>query len=302
MKIQKNTGLVLSGGGGRGSYEVGVVKYLFEQGIYPGIIAGTSVGAINGAAIASGMSIEDIAKLWLSIKAKNVYQYSLKDSFRSFFKPHMSSIFDSHPLEILINQYIDFERLKRSEVQLFITAVNVATGHLEVFRNQEITSKHLVASASIPIIFPCVKIGSSSYWDGGIIANTPITPVLEKGAKEIYTIILAPHGNDVNYMQPKNKIEAMERLLDFTLMGSFSTIFNSLSPERVSQCHYRIKKKGYGSSNLYLIEPKVPMGLNSVLNFTEKQSVDFMQKGYRDAKDSLESLLSSKKRRFFSLF
>src|SRR5512136_1800362 len=73
--------LVLSGGGGRGAYHVGVIEALVEHGwmqdgVGPDIIAGTSIGAINAAALASGLSVSKLKRRWLEMRTENVHQLS----------------------------------------------------------------------------------------------------------------------------------------------------------------------------------------------------------------------------------
>ncbi len=295
MKIDKKIGLVLSGGGGRGAYEIGALRYLYEMGVYPGVVAGTSVGSINGAAMASGMSLEEIENLWLNIRAKNIFKYSLWKSIKGIFQPYMSPFFDTAPLRKLLQKHLDFDKVKKSEIKLFVSAVDIGRGEVKVFTNDEIGIDHIVASASIPVIFPWTQIQGRTYWDGGIVANTPIVPVLEAGARDIYAILLSPYKEDNVSELPKNKLQAIARLLDFTLMGSFEMVFNSLSPTKVTDSHYRIKKRGFGTSNLFIVEPKASLGLYSILNFSKKQAAELLGRGYEDAKNDLDPILKKKK-------
>src|SRR6476661_4435721 len=72
---------VLSGGGGRGAYHIGVLEALVERGWMqdgqgPDIIAGTSIGAINGAALASGRTVAQLKQRWLAMHTEEVHQLS----------------------------------------------------------------------------------------------------------------------------------------------------------------------------------------------------------------------------------
>jgi len=280
-----NTGLVLSGGGARGAYEIGAYEYMLEKGMNPGIIAGSSVGAINGAAIASGMTVDQIKELWLSIRNKNVFRVSITSTIKGFFKPTMSAFFDTAPLRKLLLHWLDFEKIQKSKVKLFITAVDVTTGTADVFTNKEITVDHILASASIPILFPWTKVNDKFYWDGGITANTPIVPVLNEGAKNIYTVLLSPRSA-ASYKVPSNKVHAIENLLDFVLLSSFETVFYSLKPEKKNAHTWKIGK-GTKKAQLHLIEPSDPMGVISFLNFSKSQARKLLARGYKDAKKVL---------------
>src|SRR4051812_9465990 len=78
---QAKKALVLSGGGGRGAYHIGVIEHLvacgwMEDGIGPDIIAGTSIGAINAAALASGLKVADLKQRWLAMHTEEVHRLS----------------------------------------------------------------------------------------------------------------------------------------------------------------------------------------------------------------------------------
>lgn len=75
---------------------------------------------------------------------------------------------------------IDFKRLSRSPIKLFITATNVSTGRGRVFRNDEITPDVLLASACLPTLFKAVEINGEHYWDGGYSGNPTITPLVRE--------------------------------------------------------------------------------------------------------------------------
>ncbi|GBG22811.1 patatin [Nostoc commune NIES-4072] len=99
-------GLVLAGGGAKGAYEAGVLKYMDEINLVPSIIAGTSIGAINGAVLASHQSFHEgvkrVIKLWKGIGKQNVIIRS-KDN---------SSFFDSEPLKKLLYEEVDPDQLR----------------------------------------------------------------------------------------------------------------------------------------------------------------------------------------------
>jgi len=287
MKVNSKIGLTLSGGGARGSYEAGAIRYLFDHEIYPGIINGVSVGAVNGAAIASGLSIDEIDELWYTITKKKIYKFSLWKNFINLFRPTMASIFETAPLRKFLLKWIDFDKLRESPIKLFIYALNIQSGEIEAFSNKEITVDHIMASSSMPILFPATKIDDKFYWDGGMGKNSPIANFFQHGVKEIYTILLNPIGQDT-YNAPTNKKEAIERILDFHSISSFDAVLRSLNPEQKGENHWKIHSHGFASANLYTIQPDKPFDSQSILNFTKKQAVEFIAKGYRDARICLK--------------
>jgi predicted acylesterase/phospholipase RssA len=85
-----------------------------------------------------------------------------------------------NPLRDVLAETVDFARLARSPVKLFVTATNVRTGQGRVFRNAEVTPEVLLASACLPQLFQAVEIGGEAYWDGGFAGNPTITPLVRE--------------------------------------------------------------------------------------------------------------------------
>ena len=96
-----------------------------------------------------------------------------------------------------------------------MTATEVATGHLHVFGNSEdiypsrmvaepIDLDHIVASCSIPIVYPATQLHDTLYWDGATVANTPLGPAIDAGAEEIVVVIMTPWDDEEPSGQAKN--------------------------------------------------------------------------------------------------
>ena len=83
-----------------------------------------------------------------------------------------------NPLADILSGVVDFGRLARAPTRLFVTCTNVRTGQGRVFRNAEVTSDVLLASACLPFLFQAVEIGGEAYWDGGYSGNPTITPLV----------------------------------------------------------------------------------------------------------------------------
>jgi NTE family protein len=96
------------------------------------------------------------------------------------FSPYDLGPRGANPLRDILAEIIDFDRLARASIKLFITATNVRTGRGRVFRNGEITPDVLLASACLPTLFQAIEIGGDSYWDGGYSGNPTITPLVRE--------------------------------------------------------------------------------------------------------------------------
>jgi len=226
--MKRETILVLQGGGALGAYECGVYKALEEKDIIPDLIAGVSIGAVNAAIIAGsprGGAALALEAFWNEIAVPDVLipHEGIRRSVAAwqillfgvpkFFVPRWltpggpvfppfswftwTSLYDPTPLKKTLAQHVDFERLASREIQLILTAVNVETGELEVFDSaeQRITVEHILASSSFPPGLPWTIIEGKSYWDGGLVSNTPLWPVMEKRAgvaMKVYLVNLFP--------------------------------------------------------------------------------------------------------------
>jgi NTE family protein len=229
--IPKSTALVLSGGGARGAYEVGVLSYLFGDfarvlGRKPNIdiICGTSVGGINGSYLAAHMGdvtrgVRRLVDLWQSLELQQVLHFSMTQALRL---PRVfvgggqgSGIFDVRPMINLVTREVSWKAVARSIRRghlraLSISTTEIATGRTSVFVDAHpemdvpvrlgprmvairgpIGPQHALASAAIPLIFPPVRIGSLLYCDGGLRQNTPMAPAIRMGAERILVIGLS---------------------------------------------------------------------------------------------------------------
>jgi NTE family protein len=93
--------------------------------------------------------------------------------------PLATYMYEATPLEKALEEWVDFTRLRRSKTELIVIAVDVKTGRLAEFSNRRrITPLHVMASASLPPVFPAARVDGHDYWDGGLISNTPLRPAL----------------------------------------------------------------------------------------------------------------------------
>jgi NTE family protein len=101
---------------------------------------------------------------------------------------------DLNPLRRLLAEAVDFERLRDAAApRLFVSATDVATGELRVFRNKELSPEAILASACLPQLFRPVEIEGRAYWDGGYLANPPLAPLIaESDAHDLLIIQLNP--------------------------------------------------------------------------------------------------------------
>lgn len=293
--------LILSGGGGRGAYHIGAIEALIEHGWMqdgrgPDIIAGTSIGAVNAAALASGMTVAQLKQQWLTMRTEQVHCLSrdlpaatrpllrfllhsvltsespasdagglpadtppehseppdmgpgrLIHNLTDLFKIRpFRSLLDTTPWRKTLSAWIDFERINTPEPPaLILTATELHTGTLQTFCTRDlkqhprdtITMDHILASCSIPGIYPWTEIDGEKYWDGAILANTPLGPVIDLAEDEdvdIVVVMMTPWHENQSQMHhivqrdPQDLMQAMTLTLDWSLLASYRVALKML--------------------------------------------------------------------------
>jgi len=231
--------LALQGGGSHGAFTWGVLDRLLEE---PWLaiagISGTSAGAMNAAVLADGWATggaagarEALEKYWRSVSRAAAFspmqrspldrlmgRWSLDNSPAYIFTDLMSRLLSPYdlnptgfnPLRTILAESIDFERLARAPVKLFVTATRVRTGRGRIFRNAEITADVLLASACLPTMFRAVEIDGEPYWDGGYAGNPTITPLVRE--TEAHDTVLVQINPTERPEEPRTAAEILNRL------------------------------------------------------------------------------------------
>jgi predicted acylesterase/phospholipase RssA len=293
----RTLGLVLSGGGARGVFQVGVYEELLKDPRFAGrpmALSGTSAGAINAALIAAGRSPREMMEFWNGIAdnppavassrffrtaTRTLVRLAISESLawigpgrrwqalvqraRNHVPPQSGSVLalavefllttrfelvsqflegieepflaDTAPLRKLLVDTFGGERIPNVGVHLAISTVDAHTGRVVRFATREtpltrppdytivdaITVDMVLASASIPLLFPPVAVGPHLLWDGGLLVNTPLAPVVALGADEIVTVLVT-EPPDLT-MQPFPSFgRAVERTVDSFLENAYN--------------------------------------------------------------------------------
>ena len=204
-KQQGKRGLVLAGGGAKGSYQVGAYSALKELGWHPDIITGASVGCLNAALFAIDRA-GDAAELWKSIATQDVLELpqdktpaELRDFLLGVLK---AGGFDLEPLGETLNRYLDEDALRAAPVRygLVMTEMNTMRSHqctLEDIPAGRLKEYMLASSACFPALRPR-EIDGVKYIDGGWRDNMPLDLAKAMGATELIGIDV----DGVGYTRP----------------------------------------------------------------------------------------------------
>ena len=231
--------LALQGGGSHGAFTWGVLDRLLEEPwLRIEAISGTSAGAMNAAVLADGWiaggaegARAALDAYWQRVSRAAALSplqrspldrllgrwaldtspaYVAMDLMTRVLSPYDLNPLGINPLRAILDESMDFERIARSPIKLFVTATNVHTGRGRIFRNAEITADVLLASACLPTMFQAVEIDGEPYWDGGYAGNPTITPLIRE-SDSIDTILVQINPRE-RAETPRSASEILNRL------------------------------------------------------------------------------------------
>lgn len=244
----KTVNLALQGGGAHGAFAWGVLDRLLEEErvSFEGITA-CSAGAMNAVVLAYGLTEGGragaktaLTNFWRRISHSTLFSplqptlfdrlshnHSLDhspaflffDLMTRLFSPYQLNPLNSNPLREILEQSIDVDRLREDcATKLFLSATNVRTGKVKVFRNAELSIDAVMASACLPFLFQAVEIDGESYWDGGYMGNPALYPLIYHCETSDIVIV---HINPIErHQQPRTAQEILNRINEISFNSS----------------------------------------------------------------------------------
>lgn len=180
------TAFVLGGGGLLGAVEVGMLQALLEAGIKPDLVVGSSVGALNGAAIAGDPTLETVellTQMWEALGRDKVFTGSrLTTLARS--RTHLHG---NEGLRALIASHGEGLNIEDLPVTFQCVAACIETAGAHWFSDGPVVDA-VLASSAVPGLLPPVRIGDRHYLDGGLVHSIPVGRALELGATTVYVL------------------------------------------------------------------------------------------------------------------
>jgi NTE family protein len=181
---------VLSGGASLGAVQVGMLRALYERGIVPDLVVGTSVGAINGAFIASRPqtveTADELAEIWRGVRRGQVFPLRPLGGLLGFLGSRDHLVPESS-LRRLIAEHSTHGPLEQTPIEFHVVAVDVITGE-ELLLSRGPLLEAALASAAIPAVLPAVVWEGRTLMDGGVANNTPISHAVALGARTVYVL------------------------------------------------------------------------------------------------------------------
>lgn len=200
---KSKVGFVLSGGGARGFAHLGFIEAMNEAGIFPDVISGTSSGALAGVLYADGYS------------PREILGFMNTGSRYDFMRPAIprDGLLQINGIIKILRANLRAKSFSELKIPLYVTATDINNGKAVYFSEGLLLDK-VVASASIPVLYPPVKIGDFNFVDGGILDNFPVRPLENK-----CSVIIGSFVNQISYME---KVSGLRNITERTFMLSMS--------------------------------------------------------------------------------
>ncbi len=365
--------LILSGGGGRGAFHAGAYEYLYtkEDPWDPDIVVGTSIGAVNGAAIVQSIPPARLNDFWLTLEADQVEglppgmrglahrgakqflrrllrlhlervepEQATSDPFEQAWIPlpigprwlsdlligRWSNLLDTGPLRQTLTSTLGLDpaQIAASEKTLLINATDVRTGERVTFSNREvysrrdgrlradvetgITMRRILASCSIPLVYPWTRDGREIYWDGAVVCNTPLGAALDAARDrpidepmEAVVVLMTPWREDEEGAKPRAQElpqdfeEAFTWMMDWMMLGTFRVELGMT--EAFNELAQRQREMGedvtYRQVDVIIVAPEGFLPLTRVINYDKTASQELIRLGKDAAQKAFEKPVGS---------
>ena len=186
---RRKVAFVLGGGGHLGAYEVGMLRALLEKDIVPDLIAGTSIGAFNGVAIAADptmSSVDQLEDAWTTLDKSGVFSGTVFSGAATLVRTR-TAIHSNQPLRKLLEKLLPTKTFEDLKIPFQCVAACIERASEHWFSEGELIDA-ILASSAVPGILPAVKVNGEHFVDGGIVNSIPIARAVELGASEIFVL------------------------------------------------------------------------------------------------------------------
>lgn len=223
------TAVVLSGGGAKGSYQLGVWKALRKLNIKYDIVTGTSVGALNGVMMVQG-DYKTALKFWNNIDYKLLFNKDFKQVKENIYLTYIKEFINAGGMDITnlenaLNEVFDENKFYSSDIDFGVVVYNLTEKKEEMITKNSVSKEdikdYIIASATCYPAFKIKKINKTNYIDGGIYDNLPINLALDMGADKIIAVDLKALGIKQKVKEPDKVITTIYPKSDIGTMLEF---------------------------------------------------------------------------------
>jgi len=202
--------VVLGAGASKGFAHIGVLKVLEANKIPIHMVVGTSAGSLVGSLYASGKNAFELQAIAMKMEKDKVIDYDWK-----FWK---GGVIKGEKLENFINQNVQNTPIEKLKITYYAVATNANTGEETVFGKGN-TGKAVQASCSVPGVFQPVKIGNSTYVDGGVVSPVAVDVARRYGADVVIAVDIS---GGLNNATPSGMMNTMQKSVDIMYMKNIN--------------------------------------------------------------------------------
>lgn len=186
---QERVAFVLSGGATHGAVQVGMLQALLDAGVRPDLLVATSVGAMNAAMFSSDASksgLDTLRELWISAPRSQIFPVASRETLRHL-RSRDGHLFPNDGLRRWIESNLRYRLLEHFPIPLHVMVTDVETRTArQISHGDALTA--ILASSSLPGVFPPVARDGRMLADGGTTADIPVAPAILLGATQIYVL------------------------------------------------------------------------------------------------------------------
>ncbi|MDA8586687.1 patatin-like phospholipase family protein [Rhodobacteraceae bacterium] len=296
--IEKSVNIALQGGGSHGAFTWGVLDKLFEDDrLWIQSISGTSAGAMNTVVASQGMydggavgARKALRAFWKDVSDAGKHSpikrspldmmmgnwdleyspgYRMMDMISRMSSPYDFNMVSFNPLRKLILDHVDFDMMNgcADGFTMFISATNVETGRVRIFKREELTVDAVLASACLPSMFQAVEIDGQHYWDGGYMGNPVLSPF--KTDSPVDDTLIVQINPIVSEGVPKTAQQIQNRVNEISFNASLLKELRVIRDMNNLISSGELDAKRHRSTRLHVIEAQdrmAPLGASSKMN------------------------------------
>lgn len=263
--------LVLSGGGLKGLAHIGVFRALEERGLIPGLVVGSSIGSLIGAAWSSGTTVRQMEERALQVRRRDVFQVAHVDmAFRRLQAP---ALYRREPLEALIDSLVGTVTFRDLSRRLLVNTTDLLSGMQVLWGLPGLLDARVAdavaASCALPGLFPPQTILGRSYIDGAVVENLPVRTAASLASGPIVAV---------------NVAATSVRRAAHETDGFAATYIRGL--EIVMQTQIEGQLRDWKGPPLVLVQPRV----EHISMFAFDHTAELIEAGYRATAQTLDQL------------
>lgn len=283
--------LALQGGGAQGAFTWGVLDRLLDEDHIDIVrISGSSAGALNGAALASGMARagregarDHLQRLWEQVaQAGSLMTFLMLplrkpgmgvwDDALPLLSPYQTNPLGMAPLRQILHTLVDTDALRKAVAarmapELHVNAVHVATGSERIFGPEDLSVEAVLASACAPLSYQAIHIDGEAYWDGSYAANPPLAPLYRSTPDtDILLVELTPLHRAETPMSAKNILNRINEVASLQgLVGELRALAEATARARGATTRMHVLSVADQQSGPLATEPSIKRTVGRVL-------------------------------------